>query len=78
MESLQEELYKSETHRDEVQVKLDLMEKQLEEAQAREQDLQVGAKQVLPMLGKNIMHILHFVETCRPSSQVEGRSGHFA
>ena len=41
VESTQEELYKMETQRDELQVKVEMQEKQLEDAIAKESELQV-------------------------------------
>ena len=41
VESTQEELYKMETQRDELQVKVEMQEKQLEDAMAKESELQV-------------------------------------
>ena len=41
VESTQEELYKMETQRDELQVKVEMQEKQLEGAIAKESELQV-------------------------------------
>ena len=41
VETTQEELYKMETQRDELQVKVEMQEKQLEEAIAKESELQV-------------------------------------
>ena len=40
VESTQEELYKMETQRDELQVKVEMQEKQLEDAIAKESELQ--------------------------------------
>lgn len=44
MESLQDELFKSENQRDEFSVKAEMLEKQLEEAQGKEMELQVRSK----------------------------------
>ena len=41
VESTQEELYKMETQRDELQVKVEMQEKQLEDAMLKESELQV-------------------------------------
>ena len=49
LESLQDELFKSEGQRDEAQVKADLLEKQLEEAQTREAENQKLADQALKL-----------------------------
>ena len=47
MESTQEELYKMETQRDELQVKVEMQEKQLEDAMAKESELQVKSALLL-------------------------------